>query len=172
MTTPLYGLPSPSLTTGADGPAAFAALASRTERELPTLRSQAWYESENAQGMGLSSGGAWTNIINATTTVTAIGWADFELTAFIRSQTGQVIGQFIAGQIRCLVNNAVIAEKRWHNYGVTLGGYHTFSGSVALQSGVTTLNTNLQIIADDASSGALTEYGRIMVRQYGAPASG
>lgn len=172
MTTPLYKLPSPVLTAGADGPAAFAALASRTERELPTLRSQAWYEVETTAGMGLSSGGVWTNVINATTTVTAIGWADFELTVFIHSVTGQTIGQFIAGQLRCLVNNAVIAQRRWHNYGATLGGYHTFSGSVALQSGVTSLNTNLQIIADDPSSGAWTEFGRILVRQYGAPASG
>lgn len=166
-TTPIYKFPAPIAGENSDGPAGFSALGSRVEREMTTFRGQTQAEREIEQGMGFLP--TWVLVFTSDHAVSVIGWAD--ITAEIVVKSGAGAGVNVGGSWRIVGNGAVLATGRWHNYGGTGLIRTSMNASIALAAATTNLTVRIEIGADNLSDSAYTEFTRVQVRRYGAPAT-
>lgn len=166
--TPIYSLPSPLLTEQADAAAAFTALNARIEREMPALRASNNYNNESQRG-GVLGGAVVVHAV--TTALVVIGWVEVEVEVYMYGEA-QDMTPFIAGFVSLTCNGTQLRNLRYHNQGRSAAIEKTFSGGLAIASGVTSLSTSISFTQDPASAWHYMYSTNINVRQYGAPNSG
>lgn len=169
MTTPVYGYPSPTLATAADGPAAVSNLALRVEREQTVLRGVTTNSKEVQIVVGAGNSYA---VHTYDCAVSTIGWIDVELNIiFGVADENAAAYPNISGTVTLMIGGNVIRTVRFHNVSRTRIIDKTISGRKALIAANTTVNIQGQL-AIDGNSAPVTYYmSQLNMRQFGAPST-
>ena len=170
-TTPIYTFTTPDLTGTADGPAAMAALATRVEREMTTLRGCVEYTQEPNSGWGQNTTG--NVIFNFTAPVSVIGYLDISATINLVALggTSDVTSGSFAGFMKINVDGTDIRNYRFHSLWGTRMVCLAISGKAANSAAQT--SRNIKLIMDlQAGWDVSVNQTNVNVCQVGAPGTG
>jgi hypothetical protein len=170
--TPILRLPYPELGQNADGPAAFADLATAVENTRSINRG---WSRERGQGMVGNDAGTVVNpseqrqIMPAQTIAPVVnGWAEVSFDCDLYQATGTQPGTW-AGNLRMYMNGILCGESRFHNHGLTMQMHNAVVAVVQVPLTLTSMVFGVNMVIDQPSNtGVRAVEWEFNIRQYGA----